>query len=627
MNVRFPVDETPMNTRRARMSLSISELIDAVDSLIADALDLEEEYAPTIERVDGRVRSGARNLVHYMALRRHDLRELQPSLSALGLSSLGRSEADTLPMLEALRHTLRVLLGDHEAPGDVAAPALMGPEKIAAHADLLFGEPSFDRPARIMVTMPSEAADDPTVADRLVAAGMDVCRINAAHDDADAWRRMAAHVRAAQDRLGAEVKVMVDLSGPKLRTGSLPPGPRVRRVKPDRDARGRVRHPARALFTDQGVEEHPNATVVPVESSLVSGARIGDLIRLADARGRNRRWTVVAVDANGVIAECEHTTYFETGALLRRWRTEQESGHGRVASLPEVRSAITVEVGDTLILSAEPIRGRLERRNASGRLVEPAVVSVSVPEVLSAVQPGERVLFDDGKIVGRVEEASGREAKLSITRVRGESAKLRSEKGINLPDSRLPLPALTPEDLADLDLAVEIADIVGLSFVNRAEDVVALHRALEERCALGRVGTILKIETQSAFASLPAILLEALRVPPVGIMVARGDLAAEVGFERLAEVQEEILWLCEASHVPVVWATQVLETLAKTGVPSRGEVTDAAASVQAECVMLNKGPFILETIDFLSDVLGRMRAHHHKKRATLRALRVAGRRR
>ena len=101
---------------------------------------------------------------------------------------------------------------------------------------------------------------------------------------------------------------------------------------------------------------------------------------------------------------------------------------------------------------------------------------------------------------------------------------------------------------------------------------------------------MLKIETQAAFNRLPMLLLAAMRHPPVAVMVARGDLGVEVGFERLSEVQEEILWLCEAAHVPVIWATQVLESLAKGGMPSRAEVTDAAMGSRAECVMLNKGP-------------------------------------
>ena len=106
-------------------------------------------------------------------------------------------------------------------------------------------------------------------------------------------------------------------------------------------------------------------------------------------------------------------------------------------------------------------------------------------------------------------------------------------------------------------------------------------------------------------------------------MIARGDLAVECGCERLAEVQEEILWICEAAHVPVIWATQVLETLAKHGLPSRAEITDAAMGDRAECVMLNKGPHIVEAVRVLDDILSRMEAHQSKKRAMLRSLRLA----
>jgi Pyruvate kinase, barrel domain len=98
------------------------------------------------------------------------------------------------------------------------------------------------------------------------------------------------------------------------------------------------------------------------------------------------------------------------------------------------------------------------------------------------------------------------------------------------------------------------------------------------------------------------------------------DLAVECVFERLAEVQEAILWLCEAAHVPVIWATQVLESLAKDGQPSRAEITDAAMSHRAECVMLNKGPYVMEAVHVLDDILHRMHGHQAKKRAMLREL-------
>ncbi len=135
---------------------------------------------------------------------------------------------------------------------------------------------------------------------------------------------------------------------------------------------------------------------------------------------------------------------------------------------------------------------------------------------------------------------------------------------------------------------------------------------------------ILKIETRRAFEHLPGMLLAALGGDrAAGVMIARGDLAVECGYQRLAEVQEEILWLCQAAHLPVIWATQVLDRLAKTGRPSRAEITDAAMGVQAECVMLNKGPRILEAIAVLDDILRRMERHHDKKRPLLPRLRAS----
>jgi pyruvate kinase len=119
------------------------------------------------------------------------------------------------------------------------------------------------------------------------------------------------------------------------------------------------------------------------------------------------------------------------------------------------------------------------------------------------------------------------------------------------------------------------------------------------------------------------LLLAAMQSPAAGIMIARGDLAVECGYERLAEVQEEILWFSEAAHMPVIWATEVLEKLAKKGLPSRAEITDAAMGVRAECVMLNKGPYILDAVCTLDDILERMQDHQQKKNSMLRPLSLA----
>ena len=181
---------------------------------------------------------------------------------------------------------------------------------------------------------------------------------------------------------------------------------------------------------------------------------------------------------------------------------------------------------------------------------------------------------------------------------------------------------MTPKDREDLEFATQNGDMVSLSFVRRPEDVAELIAELD-RLEATKTGIILKIENRRAVEDLPRILLTAMGRPMTAVMVARGDLGVEIGFERMAEIQEQILWICEAAHVPVIWATQVLESLVKRGLPSRAEVTDAAMSGRAECVMLNKGPHILLALDFLCDVLARMEGHQTKKSALMRKLSVA----
>jgi len=248
-------------------------------------------------------------------------------------------------------------------------------------------------------------------------------------------------------------------------------------------------------------------------------------------------------------------------------------------------------------------------------------VPITPPVALHALRKGQAVWFDDGRIGAVVGGHRGAAVDLRITSARSGGDWLAGDKGINLPDSALALPALTAKDREDLDVAARHADIVGLSFVRSATDVEALQAELEARGAAQKI--VVKIETARAFAELPQILFAALRRPPVGVMVARGELGVEIGFERMAEVQEQILWLCEAAHVPVIWATQVLEGLTKTGTPTRGEVTDAAMAARAEAVMLNKGPYAARAIRFLDDVLARMRDHHIKKTSMLRRLKVS----
>jgi pyruvate kinase len=266
--------------------------------------------------------------------------------------------------------------------------------------------------------------------------------------------------------------------------------------------------------------------------------------------------------------------------------------------------------------------GQPARYGEQGQIVNPARIGCTLPEVFADVRPNEPIWFDDGKIGGLIESVGQEELTVRVTVAKPGGDKLRADKGINLPESTIHLPALTEKDMADLAFLVKHADLVGLSFVRHPKDVTTLQAELA-RLNAPEMGVVLKIETRGAFEQLPTILLEAMRGHRVGVMIARGDLAVECGWERLAEVQEEILWVCEAAHIPVIWATQVLEGLAKKGAPSRAEITDAAMGERAECVMLNKGPHLAQAVQVLDDILCRMEAHQSKKSARLRRLRLS----
>lgn len=576
-------------------------------------------------------RESARNLLHYLVLRRRDLRPLQRRLSTLGLSSLGRAESCVLATVDAVLDTLHRL---DDAPGPSqprekgAVQFVQGAELLARHTDCLLGPATPGRGVRIMVTMPTEAAHDYSLVHTLLQQGMDCMRINCVRDDADTWLRMIEHLRRAEQALGRSCRVMMDLGGPKLRTGRLEAGPAVLRIRPRKDVYGRVIAPARLwLHGASAMGMPPSAAdgVLPVPAEWLTRLRRGTRVHCTDARGRRRHMTIVDVTAQGCWAEMGRTAYIVPGTRLRAPRP---GGGGKgwheavVDDLPRVERPITLHRGDLLTVTAATVLGRPASYDSAGSILTPAMIGCTVPEIFTDLRAGEAIWFDDGKIGGVIEEVEEERVRVRITHARPGGEKLRSDKGINLPDSQLALGALTAKDLDDLRFVSRHADMVGLSFANFAADVEQLQRHLEA-LAGRQPAVVLKIETRRGFENLPDMLLTAMQAPCCGVMIARGDLAVECGFERLAEVQEEILWICEAAHVPVIWATQVLESLAKQGMPSRAEITDAAMGHRAECVMLNKGPHVMTALQLLDGILRRMQTHQAKKRAMLRALRLA----
>jgi pyruvate kinase len=380
------------------------------------------------------------------------------------------------------------------------SPALQkrGAETLVREQTRLFGADPGGPRSRIMMTMPTEAASDPDLVRRMIAAGGDCARINCAHDGPEVWAAIIANVRAAARELGRTCNVLMDLGGPKVRITAVAP--------------------------------------------------------------------------------------------LEKFRLHR---------------------GDRFTLMSEALP-------ASGQGIAAAV---SHKEILQKLEPGGMVWINDGKIGARAIEADGERALLEVTHARDKGERLKPEKGINLPNGELDIPPLTEKDLADLDFVAANADCIGFSFVRRPSDIIQLQEELARRRPdKPPQALILKIETPLAVRNLPRLIVQAGGHQPIAVMIARGDLAVEIGLSRLSEIQEEILWICEAAHVPVVWATQVLDNMVRDGIATRAEATDAAMGQRAECVMLNKGPHLVEAIAFLDEVLRRMDRHQTKKTARLTPL-------
>lgn len=492
-------DEPPDNARSARDAPA--PLAELYQSVLALRDDVASTGAATMALWAGSIhreafRRGAQNLADYLALRRHDLSSLQPSLSAYGLSSLGRSEARVRTALDTLLVTLARL--SERAKPDY--PPLLrvsdGARALKDEQDRILGRDPANARSLVMVTLPIEAASDRELVRRLMTAGANCVRINCAHDNAQVWADMIGLVRSVASELARDCRVLMDIAGPKCRIETVH-GPEKIRL------------------------------------------RRGDAFTLVKATHKS--------DKDGEI-----------------------------------------------------------------------LATITFPEILDSLEVGAEVSIDDGKIAAEVVAVKPGRADLTVTRVRERGVRLKPEKGVNFPNADLHLPPLTEDDLRALDFVAAHADLIGFSFVQRPADVALLHRELIRRRPDGPLLPImLKIETRLGVQNLPQLIVEAAGRRPLAVMIARGDLAVELGFGRMSEIQEEILWLCDAAHVPVIWATQVLDNFVSEGVPTRAEATDAAMSQRAECVMLNKGPYLVEAVVFLKDVLKRMERHQSKETALL----------
>jgi pyruvate kinase len=626
--------DSPSNTLNKRQ---LSALLGKLRQIRSEAKKTQHEciktWKPHIHWHGFQASAG--NMGAYIGLRRHDLRDIQSQLAALGLSSLGRSEGHVLASLDAVIHTLEALAGKSVEPKKILA----GAQKFNEAAQLLdrqtgrlFGPPPSHRNVRIMVTFPSEAASDYAFVRELVRRGMDCARINCAHDTPEAWHQMITFVRQAETETDRSCKILMDLAGPKLRTGTVIADQSVVHLKPRRSSRGTLKEPAAVILDGSGVLGrnavrdafgHKHRPRLSVNPEWLKHLIKGDSIEFTDLRGKACEMVVdEQLSQLEVVALTNQSAYLEEGIALQhisRDKRRHKPGETLLGPILAPPMPIRLREGDTLQLTRAPVAGEPAEIDEGDKTVIPAHISCAPPSIFDYLKPKQRVLIDDGHIGAVVESLNEIGAMLKITRAKPQGSKLAPEKGLNFPDTKMEMPALTDKDRRDLDFIVRHADIVGYSFVQSAADMQLLIDALAERDAK-KLGIVAKIETRQALQNLPEIIVRGAGSHPFGVMIARGDLAVEVGYEQLAETQEEIMWLCESAHVPVIWATQVLEGLVKQNLPSRAEVTDAAMAERAECVMLNKGPFVLDAIDVLDHVVARMQSHQQKKSSRMRSL-------
>jgi len=483
------------------MKRSLSQLHASVERIYQNQKTAEQNAGQIIAHVHPEQKQSITNLIHYLTLRREDLRAMQDNLHDAGLSSLASAESHAMRQVQAVLQRLEVVIPQKEIS---VLDAATGARLLQHRATELFGPKEIESIPHLMVTFESGMAKDYMAVKALVKAGMNIARINSAHDNPAQWEKMIGNVRKAAQVTGKSCKIYLDLAGPKIRTILLGKGRKKGRLK--------LKEQTRFLLA-------------------------------------------------------------ETGAPFDK---------------------------------------------------KEKVVGCTLAGVVKDLRKGDRVLFDDGLFEAIVEVPDDEMAILCVTRVSAAKPSLKPEKGINFPDTELSVRCLTDYDKSVIPFALEHADILGFSFVRSAADVAELQKLLRLEKSRN-IPIILKIETSEAVQNLPTLLLQGMSEPLFGIMIARGDLAVEIGFERLSEVQEEILWLCEAAHVPVIWATQVLETLNKSGIATRSEVSDAVRAAQAECVMLNKGKYLLMALATLQDILQRSAGHHVKKRYSFRPLKIAER--
>jgi pyruvate kinase len=599
----------------------LKAMVGYIDHLITSVKKKEKQYKKELKKIHPENIKSAKNLIHYRALRNKDISALQKMLGNLGLSRMAEAQGSVMSRLQSSKVMLLAMLGKEAQSFRSGLSIKKAMQLSKKNAKTLLGYRSKGRHTRIMVTLPSEASWNYKLVENMILNGMNCARINCAHDDEELWLKMIENIRKASKKLKKRCKISMDLAGPKIRTGPLVPGPKVQKLRPNKDVRGKI-NKALDLWIGTLEDRGQLSPFIPVTQTDFELIKKETKLYFLDARDKKRSIEIHELEGQLWRASIAKTAYLETGMKLF-FNKSKTNEFVTVGELRPLEVPILLNKGDYLLIKRIPILGQAIQHNTDGSIRKIANISCTAPEIFEDVKIGEPILFDDGKIQGVIEDLQKEDVLVNISRTLDGGSKLRADKGINLPKSDLKMDGLTKKDVQDLKFVIKHADVVNLSFVNSKEDVQKLFSQLQEFNANPDLGIILKIETQKGFNNLTNIILKAMQFKTIGVMIARGDLAIEVGWGNIGRVQQEILALCEAAHITDIWATQVLETLAKSGIPSRAEITDVIKSQQSDCVMLNKGPFIIDSINLLDNILKDMDPFREKSSKLTPAMKKA----
>ncbi len=574
------------------------------------------------------VRDAARNLLHAAALEAMarergegiDLDAMDELCATLGVRTPRLAPAGVLAAIDAASRACAALAG--QPLSDAPVPPAPGDERAGraarAHvADAMLGP--CPRPTRIVATLPSEAGDGAEPIAELLRAGMDVARLNTARAGEGRWAAMSEHLRAARRELPAARRcpLLVTIPGPRLRTGAIEPAPGVVRIRPERDAVGRVVAPGRVRLVAS--EDHPpdalrasESPAIPLPRAFLDKLQHGDRLSVTDTRGRRRTLVVVAGDPRGAGREdrhalCNRSAYLTAGLPLTLEHPGARPPEARVGELPAGERPIALRVGDRLFLT----RSQTPGRPAQGEGRTPARIACTLPGVIDDLAPGARVLFDEGRIETRCARTNEAGAELEVVRTRRAVERLAADRPIHLPDTATSIPLLNERDERALAFAAAHADAVGIAFCRDADDLDLIESRLRAHLPAGRPlpGLVLTVETQRMAASLDALLLRALRWTGCAVLLSRGELAVETGSVRLAEAEARVARLAAAARVPLLYSTPALRSLVRRGRPGRSEPGDQPALLAADAAVLGSGDNTASGVRWLSEQL----THHAAK--------------